>query len=79
MYIIANFIHILANILLIAVLIRAVLSWVNPPWDQPIFRLLVEITEPILAPIRRVLPRVGMFDLSPLIALIVLQFVASAF
>ncbi|GAC1407522.1 MAG: YggT family protein [Chloroflexota bacterium] len=77
--VIANFIKILANILMLSIIIRAVLSWVNPSWDKPVFRLLLEITEPILGPIRRIMPRVGMLDLSPLIAIVVLQFIAGAF
>ena len=71
-----TFLHLFITILLMAIIARAVLGWVNPPWDRPVFRLLLEITEPILAPLRNVLPRIGMFDLSPLIAIIVLQFIS---
>ncbi len=73
--IIVNFIHTLVTVLTIALLIRVVLGWVNPPWGQQPFRLLLEITEPILAPLRRVIPPLGMFDLSPIVAFVILGFI----
>ncbi len=60
--------------LTIAIVARALLSWfpnVNP--RNPIVEFLIAITEPILAPIRSVMPRMGMFDLTPMIAIILLQ------
>ena len=36
--------------------------------DNPLYKIVHEITEPILAPIRQLVPRFGMFDLSPMIA-----------
>jgi len=71
-----NFIHIVVNILLMTLIARAVLSWVNPPWHKAPFNLLIEVTEPILAPLRSVIPRVGMFDISYIVAILVLQFVS---
>jgi YggT family protein len=52
---------------------RALLSWFDPGLRSSIGRLLVQVTEPIIGPIRRVVPSVGMFDLSPIIAIFVLQ------
>lgn len=69
-----TFLHMLLTVLYIALLIRVVLGWVNPPWGQQPFRLLLEITEPILAPLRRVIPPLGMFDISPIVAFVVLYF-----
>jgi YggT family protein len=61
-------------ILQVAIVIRAVLSWFDPAASNPISRFLVQLTEPLIAPIRRVLPLVGgVLDLSPLVALILLQ------
>ncbi|MBX6753250.1 MAG: YggT family protein [Thermorudis peleae] len=61
-------------ILQLAIVIRAVLSWFDPTASNPISRFLVQLTEPLIAPIRRVLPLVGgVLDLSPLVALILLQ------
>jgi YggT family protein len=58
--------------LLIALLIlQAILSWVNP--HAPIAPALNQLTEPILAPIRRVLPLIGGVDLSPLVLILALN------
>lgn len=58
----------------LAVLGRVILSWVDPsPFpNNRLKEILWTITEPILGPIRRVLPPVGMFDLSAIVALLVL-------
>ena len=68
----ATFIDILFYVLWAAILGRVILSWINLSPQNPIVVLIYGITEPILAPIRRVLPSMGMLDLSPMIALIVL-------
>ena len=61
----------------IAIIGRVIMSWVSPRGDDPISSVLIQITEPLLAPIRRVLPRFGMFDLSPMVAVIVLYILGS--
>ena len=63
----------LVNILMFAIIGRAILSWFVRDPSNPIMRLLVDITEPILGPIRRALPQSWMIDLSPLIAILVIQ------
>ena len=67
-----TFITILFNLLMAAILGRVILSWINLSPDNPIVVILYGITEPILGPIRRVLPSMGMIDLSPMVALIVM-------
>jgi YggT family protein len=67
------FIRFMIIALYIVILGRVLMSWVNPRFDGPVGRFLFETTEPILAPIRRVLPQSGMLDLSPLVALIILS------
>ena len=57
---------------------RVLISWVSPRYDSPVARFLYDTTEPILAPIRRVLPATGMIDWSPFVAIIVLGILASA-
>lgn len=52
-------------------LIYAILSWVQP--NSPIASILARLTEPVLRPLRKVIPLVGGVDLSPLAALIILQ------
>ena len=57
------------------VIIRALISWVNPDPYNPIVRFLVSATEPVLRPIRRLVPtyRIGI-DLSPLIVILAIYF-----
>ncbi len=62
------FITVAAYVLLAAVFIRIIFSWTNFDPDNPISQVIKQITEPILAPIRSVMPRMGMFDLSPMAA-----------
>ena len=72
---VVTFIHILGTVLMIAIIIRALMSWIMPQDGSGLTRVLLDITEPILAPIRRVLPPVSGIDFSPLLALILLQLV----
>ena len=61
-----------------AIFIRVLLSWFPIDPRNPLVTLLYDITEPILQPLRRVIPRMGMFDLSPLVALLLIQFLGNA-
>jgi YggT family protein len=71
---ITGILNLLFTVLSLAVIARALLSWFDPGLRYPISQILVDLTEPIIAPIRRIVPPVGgMIDLSPLIALILLQ------
>jgi YggT family protein len=45
---------------------------------NPLLLLLIRLTEPVLAPFRRLIPPVGMFDLSPIIVIILLQLLQEA-
>lgn len=58
------------NILLFAVFIRAILSWINPDPYHPVARLLDSLTEPVMRPAQRALPPVGGLDLSPVLVII---------
>ncbi|GBD12517.1 hypothetical protein HRbin24_00524 [bacterium HR24] len=66
----------MAYVLTLAIFARAILSWFPIDPRNPVVSFLHEITEPILAPLRQVLPRIGFLDLSPLVAIILLQVVA---
>jgi YggT family protein len=57
----------------VAIFVHALLSWVSPGRGNPAAQLLSRLCEPVLAPIRRVIPALGGLDLSPVIALIGLQ------
>lgn len=60
------------------IIIRVFLSWIPHDPYNPIFRFLYEVTEPVLAPFRRLMGRYSVgVDFSPVIALIVLQIVES--
>jgi YggT family protein len=58
----------------ILIIAMVILSWVGQNMRHPIIPLIFQLTDPVLTPIRRVLPDLGGFDLSPLVALIGLQF-----
>lgn len=71
---IADIVNILFLVLTIAVFIRVLISWVpNLDPRNPGIEFLYGITEPILAPIRSIMPKTLMFDFSPMIAIFVLQ------
>lgn len=50
------------------------MSWFDRGLQNPISQVLVAITEPFIAPIRQFMPRTGMIDLSPLIAILIIFF-----
>ena len=58
-----------------AILIRVVLSWINPGLRHPASDIVYSLTEPVLEPARRLLPAMGGFDLSPILVLVGLQLV----
>ena len=73
----SNFLSILSTVLYFAILARVLTSWIQVGPSSPFFpviRLVYAITEPILGPIRKVLPRTGMFDFSPVVALLLMHF-----
>ena len=67
-----NFVRFVIIALEVVILARVLLSWVDPVGRSAFGRFVIQTTEPILAPVRRILPRTGMFDLSPLVVLLVL-------
>ena len=66
------FVRFLVLALWLVVLGRVLMSWIDPRFSGPVGRFLYETTEPLLAPIRRVLPQTGFIDLSPLVLFLVL-------
>ncbi len=68
----AQLISLLANILIILIFIWVIISWILSPY-HPVRQALDRIVEPMLAPIRRVIPSVGMIDLSPMILMILIE------
>ena len=75
---IVNFVDVLARVLYIAMIARVITSWINVSPSNPLYpitKIVHQITEPIVAPIRRVLPRFGMLDFSPMVALFLITIV----
>ncbi|MBI4236074.1 MAG: YggT family protein [Chloroflexi bacterium] len=70
-----TFILVLANILTFAIFVRAILSWFPISGTNPLVAVIYQITEPVLAPLRRVVPRIGMIDITPMAAIVLLQLV----
>ena len=70
-----TFVEVFFWILVIAILTRSVLSWVVQDNSNPLVAVVYHVTEPVLGPIRRVLPNLGAFDLSPVVALIVIYII----
>ena len=61
--------------LTLAIIGRALISWVDPGMQTPVGKFLRQITEPLIAPVRQIVPTMGMFDISPIIVLVLLQVV----
>jgi YggT family protein len=68
----AELLFLVINILSFILIARALCSWFDPTFRSSIGRVLFDITEPLLAPIRQVVPPVGMLDLSILVAFFIL-------
>ncbi len=69
---IAQFTIVFLQILTWSIIARALMSWLPIDQGSPLVQMLFRVTEPIIDPIRRVMPSTGMLDLSPMIAIIVL-------
>jgi len=68
-----NFIDFLCEVLSLTIIARVILSWFSPRPTNRLAIILYRVTEPLLAPLRRIIPRVGMLDFTPLVAIILLQ------
>lgn len=71
-----NFLVDIGELYILIMFVRAILSWF--PYDpnsplNPVRRVVFAVTEPVLAPFRRIIPPIGMIDISFLVAIIVLQ------
>lgn len=68
-----TFVNLLFEVLSLAILARVFLSWFQVDPNNQLIQLLYQITEPVLGPLRRVVPPLGMIDITPIVALLVLQ------
>jgi YggT family protein len=67
-----DFVRFLCYLLFILIIARSVLSWFSPRPTNIVVIYLYKVTEPFLSPLRRIIPRTGMVDLSPLLAILIL-------
>jgi YggT family protein len=74
-----TFLGMLALVLTILILGRVIVSWTNPTGGGGLTAFLYQSTEPILAPIRRVIPPTGGIDWAPMIAILLLGVLTRAF
>jgi YggT family protein len=70
-----NFIDILFTLLELAILARVLLSWFRLSPYHPVVNFIYQITEPILRPLRNIIPPLGMIDISPIVALILMDII----
>jgi YggT family protein len=69
----AELISLFLNIFFFTILIQVIISWVAPAQYNPVAVLLHQLNEPLLCPLRRLLPHLGGLDLSPLVVLVLIQ------
>ncbi len=70
----AGVVHVLLMAVIFVVIARAVLSWVSPDPYNPIVRVIIQLSEPLLYPIRSRLPVLGGIDFSPMLLILVIVF-----
>ena len=70
--VVITFFKLLSTLLWVLILARVIISWTNPHGGGTLVAFVYQVTEPILAPIRRVLPPTSGIDWSPLIAMLIL-------
>jgi YggT family protein len=68
-----TFVKLLSTLLWVLILARVIISWTNPTGGGQLVAFVYQVTEPILAPIRRVIPPTSGIDWSPLIAMLILS------
>lgn len=66
------------HIYIFALIVQAIMSWVGNSYGNPLADLLHSLTEPLLRPVRQVVPVIGMIDLSPMIAVLILYVILIA-
>lgn len=80
MFVLGNLVGTLAQILdflfsayFFLILVRVLISWVSPDPFNPIVQFLMQVTDPVLEPFRRIIPPMGPIDISPMVALLLLR------
>lgn len=65
----------LLNIMIMIIVVRALMSWVSPDPRNPIVQLIITLSDPITEPFRKIIPPLGMIDVSPIVAIMILSLV----
>ena len=80
MFVLANLLSALAELLrmvfeiyALILIVRVLITWVNPDPFNPVVQFLSRMTDPVLEPLRRVIPPLGPIDISPIVAFLVLR------
>jgi YggT family protein len=73
----ARLVNLIANLLVLLIFVDSILSFFLSPY-HPVRSTLDRLLAPLLAPVRRVVPPVGMFDLSPLVLIIIIEVLSYA-
>lgn len=68
-------INVIFTVYSLAFVARALLPWFRVSYYHPVMRFLIQITEPLLGPLRRFIPPLGGLDFTPMVALLLLWFV----
>ena len=76
MSVLIQLINIISQFIILLVIVKVILSYFMDPY-HPVRRTIDNLVEPMLAPIRNVVPLIGMFDFSPLILIILVQILSS--
>lgn len=71
-----DIIDLISQMLYLILLARIVMSWIQVDRSNPVVKFIFDLTEPILAPIRNLLPAAGMMDFSPMVASLLILVVA---
>jgi YggT family protein len=72
-YSLIDLVVIASRVFSLLIIVRAVLSWVSPDPRNPLVGLVYRVTEPVLGPVRNLLPVAGGMDFSPIVVLIGIQ------
>ncbi|HEV2527413.1 MAG TPA: YggT family protein [Thermomicrobiales bacterium] len=70
---IVNVIILLLNGFSLLIIGRALTSWFDPQMSSPVGRFLYNATEPVIGPLRQIIPSLGMIDITPIVALLLIQ------
>ncbi|MCK5810312.1 MAG: YggT family protein [Cocleimonas sp.] len=72
-YSVVDLIKVVIWVYIISLIVQAVMSWVGSAHGNPVAPLIQSLTDPLLRPIRRVVPNIGAMDLSPMVAILLLN------